>query len=404
MAYIANAKIYVVQASADALDEMDLGDRLSGEYIRGAMEDVLSGERVFLRRQYSEGFDAQVLFAAYPWDDGAGGNPRRDPAVLPRGEHIGHRCKHSPRHLDNGGGIPADRRPRHLPRHAPHRTAHQIPRRRRRAGWRAAKPRTTSKRAANDETGRLARSFNSMKHKLQQNEALRQELIAGISHDLRTPVTSINGYLSGITEGVIKPEDYPKYLGIIRQETQRLMRLTDEILEDGQDPLGQHRAQPAAALRWHEAADAAADPPTRRWPRRKHIRIDTAYRPLPHGARRYAQKVEQVFYNLAGQRRQVFRRGRRGRRSLPTMRENAVHVVRGGIRGRASTPKACRIYSTATTARSPRERSKVSESGSPPSNRTWRRTEDESKRRAKPDTERASASRCPINVYKLLTL
>jgi signal transduction histidine kinase len=82
-----------------------------------------------------------------------------------------------------------------------------------------------------DELGSLARSFNSMKNKLAQNEAMRQELIANVSHDLRTPLTSINGFVSGMADGVIRPEDYPRYIGIIRQQTQKLISLTDGILD-----------------------------------------------------------------------------------------------------------------------------------------------------------------------------
>ncbi len=146
-----------------------------------------------------------------------------------------------------------------------------------------------------DETGRLARSFNLMKHKLQQNEALRQDLIAGISHDLRTPVTSIHGYLSGMAEGVIKPEDYPRYIGVIQQETQRLIRLTDEILQTAQIRSG------SIELNIHpfvlrEAVDAAADA-CGPLAEAKHIRIETGIdRTLT--VRADARKIEQVLYNL----------------------------------------------------------------------------------------------------------
>ncbi len=70
-----------------------------------------------------------------------------------------------------------------------------------------------------------------MKEKIAAAENMRREFIASISHDLRTPLTTINGFIQGILDGLIKPEETPRYLGIIRQETIRLMNLTGDILE-----------------------------------------------------------------------------------------------------------------------------------------------------------------------------
>ena len=229
MAYIANAKIYVVQASADALDEIALGDHLEGQYIEDAMKDVLSGEHVFLQKQYAQGFDAQVLFAAYPWNDvnGIRGaillfSPEEDISAIVANIRLVTWLTAAAFMLI--GGVVIYLVTRRIVR--PIKSLDEASRKM--ALGEAADDIETR---SNDETGRLARSFNSMKHKLQQNETLRQELIANISHDLRTPVTSINGYLSGMADGVINLEDYPKYIGVIRQETQRLIRLTDEILQ-----------------------------------------------------------------------------------------------------------------------------------------------------------------------------
>lgn len=85
-----------------------------------------------------------------------------------------------------------------------------------------------------DEVGRLARTFNTMKSQLLETEAMRKSFIASVSHDLRTPLTSIRGYVDGMLEGVIKAEDHQRYLAVIRHETDRLDRMTSDILQAAQ--------------------------------------------------------------------------------------------------------------------------------------------------------------------------
>ncbi len=70
-----------------------------------------------------------------------------------------------------------------------------------------------------------------MKRQLAETEEIRSSFIANVSHDLRTPLTSINGFVEGMLDGIIKIEDYPKYLKIIKSETGRLNRLTSDILQ-----------------------------------------------------------------------------------------------------------------------------------------------------------------------------
>jgi len=293
MAYVTNTKIYVVQASADAIADIDLGNRLSGQYIRDALETVLQGERVFLRRQYSEGFDAQVLFAAYPWEDATGirgaillFSPEEDVSSIVANIRLVTWLTAAAFLLIGGAIIYLVTRRIVKPIKALDAASQRMAR-----GEAADDIETRS----GDETGRLARSFNSMKHKLQQNEALRQELIMGISHDLRTPVTSINGYLSGMADGVIKPEDYPKAIGVIRQETQRLIRLTDEIIRTARIRSGSIELN-LSEFALHEAADAAIAVSMPR-AEGKRIRIKSNIdRSLL--VRADAQKLEQVIDNL----------------------------------------------------------------------------------------------------------
>lgn len=82
-----------------------------------------------------------------------------------------------------------------------------------------------------DELESLAQAFNYMKNKINSTEEMRREFIASVSHDLKTPLTSINGFIQGMLDGLVQPEQFPKYLSIIKKESQRLQGLTDDILE-----------------------------------------------------------------------------------------------------------------------------------------------------------------------------
>ena len=81
-----------------------------------------------------------------------------------------------------------------------------------------------------DEMGALIDSFNKMADSLEQSEQRRSEFIANISHELRTPMTTIAGFADGILDGTIPPEEERKYLVSIRDETRRLSRLVKDML------------------------------------------------------------------------------------------------------------------------------------------------------------------------------
>ncbi len=84
---------------------------------------------------------------------------------------------------------------------------------------------------AGDEIGHLTRSFNYMKNRLAETDRMRREFIAGVSHELRTPLTSVRGFIQGMLDGVICAEDREKYLGLAFDETNRLTRLTNDLLD-----------------------------------------------------------------------------------------------------------------------------------------------------------------------------
>lgn len=84
---------------------------------------------------------------------------------------------------------------------------------------------------SNDEIGELARSFNSMADSLEQVESNRKDFISNVSHELRSPITSIKGFISGILDGIIPKEKENYYLSIAYEEIQRLTRLINALLD-----------------------------------------------------------------------------------------------------------------------------------------------------------------------------
>lgn len=82
-----------------------------------------------------------------------------------------------------------------------------------------------------DELGYIAASLNYMASKLDTIEEKQRNFISNVSHDFRSPLTSIRGYIDAILDGTIPPEMQNKYLNIILFETQRLTKLTESLLE-----------------------------------------------------------------------------------------------------------------------------------------------------------------------------
>ena len=82
-----------------------------------------------------------------------------------------------------------------------------------------------------DELGELADSFNAMADSLAKSEAQRNEFIANVSHELKTPMTTIAGFADGILDGTIPPEKEAAALKTISSETRRLSRLVRRMLD-----------------------------------------------------------------------------------------------------------------------------------------------------------------------------
>jgi signal transduction histidine kinase len=81
------------------------------------------------------------------------------------------------------------------------------------------------------EIQELALAFNNMAESLQKSEDQRQDFVANVSHELKTPMTTIAGFADGILDGTIPPERQEHYLKLISQETKRLNRLVRSMLD-----------------------------------------------------------------------------------------------------------------------------------------------------------------------------
>ena len=81
-----------------------------------------------------------------------------------------------------------------------------------------------------DEIGYLAACLNYMASEIARSEDDQKKFVANVSHDFRSPLTSIRGYLEAMKDGTISPDMYDKYLTIVLNETERLTKLTNSLL------------------------------------------------------------------------------------------------------------------------------------------------------------------------------
>ncbi|MBR3057362.1 MAG: HAMP domain-containing histidine kinase [Clostridiales bacterium] len=90
---------------------------------------------------------------------------------------------------------------------------------------------STLKYMLTDEITNMVSTVNDMIERLERQEQDRKVFISSIAHDLRTPLTSIKGFLTAISDGTIPPESYPKYMDIIQTEVNRIQRLITSMTE-----------------------------------------------------------------------------------------------------------------------------------------------------------------------------
>ena len=98
----------------------------------------------------------------------------------------------------------------------------------------------------NDEIAELATTFNNMAQSLDNYDEMRNSFMSNVSHDLRSPMTSISGFIDGILDGVIPPEQHKYYLQIVSGEVKRLSRLVNSLLDLSRIQAGERKFIPVS--------------------------------------------------------------------------------------------------------------------------------------------------------------
>jgi len=96
---------------------------------------------------------------------------------------------------------------------------------------------------SNDELGELASTVQQMAHDLEGVDRMRKDFIANVSHDLRSPLTSMNGYVEAILDGTVPEQRTKHYLRIVKDLNTRLIRLVNDLLDMSKIDHGQLEMQ-----------------------------------------------------------------------------------------------------------------------------------------------------------------
>ncbi len=86
----------------------------------------------------------------------------------------------------------------------------------------------------NDEIGQLAKSFTYMADELNHLEKTRRQFISNVSHELRSPLTSIKGFIIALMDGTIPAHKQAHYYGLMKDETERMIKLVNDTLDMNQ--------------------------------------------------------------------------------------------------------------------------------------------------------------------------
>jgi signal transduction histidine kinase len=98
---------------------------------------------------------------------------------------------------------------------------------------------------SSDELGVLSDHFQQMAHEISQVERMRQEFVSNVSHEIQTPLASISGFVSILQKGDLDESEQLRCLNIIRQESMRLSRLSENMLRLATVDSNHHPFQPS---------------------------------------------------------------------------------------------------------------------------------------------------------------
>ena len=148
------------------------------------------------------------------------------------------------------------------------------------------------------EIRELSLAFNNMAVSLEKSESQRREFVANVSHELKTPMTTIGGYIDGILDGTIPKEQEEKYLRTVSQETKRLSRLVRSMLDISR--LQEQGGVPEESKSRFEAAELVGQVLIAQEGRilEKDLQVEVSLPELPMYTFACRDHITQVLYNL----------------------------------------------------------------------------------------------------------
>ena len=183
-------------------------------------------------------------------------------------------------------------------------------------------------RGRHDELDELANAFDSMADSIAETESRRQELVSNLSHELKTPMTTISGFADGILDGTIPPDRQENALRVISSETRRMNRLVRRILDSSriQD---QYQSTNSCQLRFHIVETMARVMISLEGRINSHgLDIDVQFPDTPTIVWGDPDSVTQVCYNLLDNAIKFSTRGTAIRLSIQTKGRKAYVSVR----------------------------------------------------------------------------
>lgn len=186
-----------------------------------------------------------------------------------------------------------------------------------------------------DEMGRLSRAFTAMTERIGQRDAQMRTLLANVSHDLKTPMTSITGYAQSLTDGTAAPDDAPRIGGIIRDEAEHMNRLLADLLYLNEIDAGQviTRSEDAALGTILDRCIRRIEPATRA--KEIDVSLDSADDAVLHGID--PEKVERALTNVLDNAAKFTPSG------------GAIHVRAWRENGSAPAVVRCTVNNTGTS-------------------------------------------------------